>query len=72
MRADHGAGAMGLDFTRDGCGGAANSWGGLTLDLNLRHSADIHRFPGPCLPPLVYVQCVPVGIRTAVQLLYFV
>ena len=22
------AGAMGLDFTRDGCGGAANSWGG--------------------------------------------
>ena len=66
-----GGGALGLDSSRDGCGGAANSWGGggLALDLNLRHSAGNRRFPGS-VPPLVYVhvQCMHVRVQTAAQL----
>jgi hypothetical protein len=65
------SGALGLDSSRDGCGGAANSWGGggLALDLNLRHSAGNRRFPGS-VPPLVYVhvQCMHVRVQTAARL----
>ena len=66
------AGAMGLDSSRDGCGGAANSWGGrggeAALDLNLRHSAGKRQFPGSCVRPLVYVRCMTVRARTAALL----
>jgi len=66
----HHTGAMGLDSSRDGCNGAANSWGGggLALDLNLRHSAGKRQFPGSCVRPLVYVRCMTVRARTAALL----
>ena len=65
---------MGFDSSTHGCGGAANSWGGggLALGLNLRHSAGKRQFPGSCVRPLVYVQCMTVRARTAAQLLHFV